>query len=552
MNKQFCEMGANLAEKLSSTEAKFTDYLPTPNPHHERFILRPTNEPEVKKETDELDTSKALGIDEISPKILKWCEPILTPILTRLFNMCFLGGIYPDSLKIARVKPIFKGGNKNDSSLYRPISILTQINRILEKLIRDRLYDFVKDKLYRKQFGFRPKNSTEHPVLDLKENILENCSKKLVSCILFLDLKKAFDSVSHKILLNKLEYYGVRGVALKLFKSYLSNRKQLTMIDDCVSLLDLIEWGVPQGSVLGPLLFLIFINDIPHASDLGTWLFADDTALLSSASSISLLNSKMNRQVEFVQDWLLANKLSVHYVDKSKYMLINKNNNISVDDEFELKMGNHLISRTKSYRYLGLLVDEKLSWDNHINEICWKLSQVAGIIFKARTLLSKEALMLVYHALVGSKLRYGLICWATASQSLLQKVNVAHNKIITYMTFSKRCSRMWPLYCQLQVLPLDILIKIEHAKTVYKYENKMLPQVFDNYFQKPPHHHGTRYATTQNNYALIRITSAKEKSLLKYIGPKIWADIPLKIKNASSLKVFINFYRNHLIGNYVP
>ena len=156
----------------------------------------------------------------------------------------------------------------------------------------------------------------------------------------------------------------------------------------------------------------------------------------------------------------------------------------------------------------------------------------------------------MYHALAGSKLRYGLICWATASQSLLEKVNVAHNKIITYMTFSKRCSRMWPLYRQLKVLPLAIMIEIEHAKTMYKYENKMLPQVFDNYFQKPSHHHNTRFSTTQNNFVMVRISSAKEKSLLKYIGPKVWANIPLSIKSAPSLKVFINFYRNHLIGNF--
>ena len=202
---------------------------------------------------NDLDTNKSVGIDEISPKIVKWSAPLIVPLLTNILNKCMVAGIYPDSLKIARVIPIFKGGNKNDTSSYRPISILTQINRIFEKLLRDRLYEFFKDKLYHKQFGFRPENSTEHPVLDLKENIFENCSKKQISCILFLDLKKAFDSVSHKILLSKMEYYGVQGVALNLFRSYLSNRKQRTCIDAIVSDLDIIEWGVAQGSVLGPL-----------------------------------------------------------------------------------------------------------------------------------------------------------------------------------------------------------------------------------------------------------------------------------------------------------
>ena len=195
----------------------------------------------------------------------------------------------------------------------------------------------------------------------------------------------------------------------------------------------------------------------------------------------------------------------------------------------------------------NLLVDEKFSWDNHVNEICWKLSQVAGIILKIRSLLSKQAMMLVYHSLVGSKLRYGLICWATANKTQLEKINVAHNTIITYLTFSKRCSRMWPLYCQLKVLPLNILIQIEQAKTMFKFEHKMLPKVFDNYFKKPSH---SRYASSQNNFEVVRISSAKEKSQLKYYGPRVWASIPLQIKNAQSLKVFINFYRNHLIGNY--
>ena len=373
----------------------------------------------------------------------------------------------------------------------------------------------------------------------------------MVSCILFLDLKKAFDSVSHQILLKKLEYYGVRGVALDVFKSYLSNRKQVTQINDSnVSVLELIEWGVPQGSVLGPLLFLIFINDIPLASDLSTWLFADDTVLVESAKNLQLLQSKMNEQVDKVQTWLLANKLSVHYVDKSKYMLVNSNNNARVEDGcFELKMADYILDRTKTYKYLGIIVDEKFSWADHINKVCRKLSQAAGIIYKVRNLLSRDALMLLYHSLVGQKLRYGLICWATASSFLLNKVNVAHNKIARYLTFSKACSRVWPLYCELKVMPLDILIKLEWGKVMFKFQNDMLPKAFDCYFTRPRHHHATRYAK-QKNFEQVRTSNAKERTLLKYIGPKIWSEIPLHIKEAHSFKIFIAMYRTHLIEAY--
>ena len=157
--------------------------------------------------------------------------------------------------------------------------------------------------------------------------------------------------------------------------------------------------------------------------------------------------------------------------------------------------------------------------------------------------------MLIYHSLVGSKLRYGLICWATAPKYLLNKVNVVHNKIIRYLSFSKPCSRAWPLYCKLKVLPLEILIQIEWGKTVFRFQSNTLPPIFDNYFKKPSHHHNTRYSSG-NNFEVVRVGSAKEKALLRYIGPKIWSEIPSLIKACLSVKSFVIAYRVHLIDNF--
>ena len=175
-----------------------------------------------------------------------------------------------------------------------------------------------------------------------------------------------------------------------------------------------------------------------------------------------------------------------------------------------------------------------------------KLAQAAGIIYKLRYLLSRQALMLLYHSLVSQKLRYGLICWGTASKFLLQRINVLHDKIIRYITFSKACSRAWPIYRLLDVQPLNILIKLEWGKIMYKYQNGMLPKTFDNYFKKPRHTHATRYANN-NNFEQVRTTTTKEATLIKVIGPKIWTEIPLVIKNTPHLGTFKNEYKVHLV-----
>ena len=174
------------------------------------------------------------------------------------------------------------------------------------------------------------------------------------------------------------------------------------------------------------------------------------------------------------------------------------------------------------------------------------LSQVAGVIFKNRSLLSHKALMQVYHSLVGSSLRYGLICWGSANQALLHKIDVIHNRIVRYITFSFSCSAAWPLFCSLEILPLNILLSIEWGKTMFKFQNNMLPKAFENYFSKPNHDYATRFASSLN-FEFVRANSCRDESMLQVIGPKTWSNIPLAIKKSESLKIFIRDYRAHLV-----
>ena len=240
--------------------------------------------------------------------MIKWLAETIGPLLTKLFNGYLELGKYPDSFKIAKVTALHKSGDKRDCENYRPISVLPQLNQFFEKLIHKRLIDFfVKNYILTKnQYGFRKGHSTSHCISHLNEKLIENLEKKHISAVLFIDLKAAFDTIDHDILIQKLEHYGVRGSALSLLESYLKNRKQYVGGDDGInSILLEITIGVPQGSVLGPLLFIIFINDIIKCTSLAAVLFADDAAFLSSHTSLKHLQKIMNDQTKLSANGLL-------------------------------------------------------------------------------------------------------------------------------------------------------------------------------------------------------------------------------------------------------
>ena len=252
------------------------------SPCSSSIYLHPTSPQEITKLIYNLDSNKASGYDDISPFILKTAVHIISLPLSIILNLCISNGVFFNNLKVAKVIPVYKFGCPNEPGNYRPISLLSSIAKIFERVILNRMVSFLErnTSITSTQFGFRHKHSTIHHILDLITESYQNIEEKRFSTLLLLDIRKAFDSVPHPTLLKKLEFYGIRGVSNTLLDSYLSERQQFISINNSNSQLRDVTYGVPEDSILGPLLFLLYINDLPTALQTTPRLFDDDTALL--------------------------------------------------------------------------------------------------------------------------------------------------------------------------------------------------------------------------------------------------------------------------------
>ena len=365
INMHFASIGPKLASKIPTSNKHFTDYLRNID-LKDSFFFTPVVRQEIENEIVTLPRNKAYGLYSCPIDLLKASRYLISDHLAYLINYSINTGAYPSKLKLSKVVPIFKSDDDSDPNNYRPIALLSVFNRIFEKLIYKRLISFI-DKnnlLFDSQYGFREKHSTQHALLDIRlSSIQSNIDKKLFSCAIFLDLSKAFDTVNHEILLNKLYYYGFRGIIYDWFKSYLNGRTQTTMIDSCISTKKQMVCGVPQGSVLGPLLFLLYINDIGMASSvLKFHLFADDTNILYADKSIKSLESVVNEELVKLHEWFTVNKLTLNlkksnFVIFSHYRKTLSKINIKVFDNSQNKF--IALEHKRFVKYLGLLIDEK-------------------------------------------------------------------------------------------------------------------------------------------------------------------------------------------------
>ena len=328
LNKHFTQIGPDLANKIPATSVNAEDYLRRELSVFEFSEIDPSR---VLNLLLKVDIASATGLDQISNKVLRLAAPIIYRQLTDLFNLSVRSGVFPVDWKLAKVSPIYKTGERIDPNNYRPISVLSTIARIFEKVIYKQFYDYLSRKniLDPRQSGFRSLHSTVTALLDLTNQWCFNIDRGLINGVLFLDLKKAFDTVDHNLLLIKLEYVGVRGQTLEWFKSYLSNRSQVVFINGVLSEHEQIKCGVPQGSILGPLLFLIYINDLSSIIDIATTrMYADDTNLTFTACNIPELQEQMSVDIQCLKNWLIANKLTLNVI-KTEYMLVGSRQRIA-------------------------------------------------------------------------------------------------------------------------------------------------------------------------------------------------------------------------------
>ena len=394
-NNFFVNVGPNI-DKTIPKSYDFRKYLKN-NRFDKTFFLRPTNPIEIFDIINSLINKKALGPNSLPVYILKVNNHLFSDLLSKIINLSFVTGIFPDLCKVAKVIPIFKNDNELLCENYRPISLLPIFSKIYEKVIYTRMYNYLinNNLLYNRQFGFRTQYSTVHSLISVTEEIKSLLDTGHLVAGLFLDLRKAFDTVNHNILLYKLNNYGFRGNSNKLLKSFLYNRTQFVSINGFNSEILNVKCGIPQGSTLGPLLFLIYINDFRFClKNSSVSHFADDICITQASKDVSSLEVTLNSDLLNVTDWLNANRLSLN-VTKSKLLLFQSKWNQMDLNKVKINLAGSIMVPVNNAKYLGVTIDKNLSWDSHIYNLSKKLGRANGIISKLRHFIPKKSLLSV-------------------------------------------------------------------------------------------------------------------------------------------------------------
>ena len=550
-NNYFACVGENLAEDIPTSKHSFDKYL------HNRiltsFSFKTVDHETIAKIIKDFKPKTSSGDDGISMKLLKLISNSITPSLTILINQSLTTGIFPCKMKIAKVLPFIKKPNVFELGNFRPISLLSSLSKILEKCVFDQVCAYFEDNklFYSSQYGYRKNHSTDYACVELVDKVMHDLDKGETPICFFLDLSKAFDTLNHDILLSKLRYYGLDDNVIKWFKSYLTGRSQYVEIENTRSSTKPINTGVPQGSILGPLLFIIYVNDINCASSkFEAILYADDTSLNSILRTFSNENTSLsiNKELLLVYEWLKSNKLSLN-ISKTKFMCFRypqrRTNNYPLLD---LYIEGNRIERVTTFDFLGVTINETLTWKDHLHKLCMKISRVVGIIAKCRKFLHSSVLLKIYNALILSRINYGILCWGFENK----RIYILQKKALRLICKTYYLAHTDPLFIKLNTMKVKDIYVRHCLKFFYNHEKGWLPSYFSNFVFRniSNHDHATRFRNEPRGHHTNRISSEK---ILKHLLPKLLIEIPRSIKDSvytHSLQAVKIKFKLHVLGTY--
>lgn len=549
-NSFFSQIGPSTVASIPAAGIPFGSFLERTPRIPDTIFLTPVTPNEVILLIQGLRNSNSTGLDALPLKLIRNIRNSISVPLSLLINRSFMEGKFPSILKAAVIKPVFKKGSSEDMTNYRPIALLSVISKIIEKAFSNRLKDFLTavNFLSPCQYGFRQGYSTVDAVGQLVGDVTLGFDESLPSVAVMLDVSKAFDALNHEILLFKLDYAGIRGLALSWLTDYLQNRSQKVKFGRTLSDSLLTNTGVPQGSILGPILFSIFVNDIKSAITYSKVVqYADDTTIYNTGKLPEIVN-EMNCDLEALLGWFSANKLLLSS-SKTSAILFAKPT-FDLTHLRDLQISGCPLKLDSTVKLLGIHLDSELIWSAHVNYVHGKLTSGLYALNRCKNFLSTATLKLMYYGVMHSYILYGVSLWGGTFKYLTNKLLISQNKAVRCIYRKPNTAKADPLFKRGGILKFSDLANIECMKIAYRFSQSQLPPNLASFFtpNNEIHRHGTRGAG-HPHFFRYKLQSFRSSFLFRAVS--LWNELPHNIRSQPTWNRLISWCRRRYLSEYL-